>query len=202
MRILGIDPGSIVCGYGVIDVLPGTKLELVEYGVIEAKRQYSELPRRLELIFERVTQVIERTLPDEAAFEQIFYAKNVQSMLKLSHARGVAMVAATLKQIPIAEYSALQVKQCVTGKGRAGKDQVQFMVQSMLHIKETHKFYDATDALAIAITHATRQGTSPMRKSSSSKSKGWADFIENNPDRVVTPGGTSNPKSKQSKKDA
>ncbi len=196
MRILGVDPGSIVCGYGVIDVAQPHRIELVEYGVIEAKRQFTELPRRLELIFQRLTQVIERTAPDEAAFEQVFYAKNVQSLLKLSHARGVAMVATTLRQIPIAEYAALQVKQCVTGKGRASKEQVQFMVQKMLKIKETPDFFDATDALAVAITHAMRgnnalPASSSARKTSSGRSaSSWADFVKNNPERVVKPGST------------
>ncbi|MBL7999518.1 MAG: crossover junction endodeoxyribonuclease RuvC, partial [Candidatus Kapabacteria bacterium] len=117
MRILGIDPGSIICGYGVIEKEQNGKLILVEYGVVEAKKQFPELPRRLEAIYSRITSVIERTLPDEAAIEQVFYAKNAQSLMKLSHARGVAMLAATMKQIPIAEYSALEVKRSVTGNG-------------------------------------------------------------------------------------
>ncbi len=205
MRILGIDPGSVVCGYGVIDVTAGNKLELVEYGVIEAKRQYTELPRRLEVIFNRVSSLIERTMPDEAAFEEIFYAKNVQSILKLSHARGVAMLAATLRQIPISEYAALQVKQCVSGKGRASKEQVQFMVQKMLGIKEQHKYLDATDALAIAITHALRghhpiskakqkvrqdlansvSTTSKVKATASKKKDAWSAFVKENPHRLV-----------------
>ncbi len=187
MRILGIDPGSVVCGYGVIEVDSARRLQLVEYGVVEAKRQFPELPRRLEVIFQRITQVIERTLPDEAAFEEAFYGKNVQSLLKLSHARGVAMVAATLRQVPITEYAALQVKQCVTGKGRASKEQVQFMVHKMLGISESNPFYDATDALAIAITHALRGGAGAARSTErrAAKSGGWADFVRDNPDRVV-----------------
>lgn len=180
MRILGIDPGSIVCGYGVIDVLPGKTLRLVEYGVVEAKRGHEDLSRRLALIYERLSQVLLRTSPDVVAFEQVFYAKNVQSLLKLSHARGVALMVPGLHSIPVVEYSALQVKQCVTGRGRAGKEQVQFMVMKMLSIKESPEFFDATDALAVAITHAVRHDAKlPARGSS------WAQFIKDNPERLV-----------------
>lgn len=179
MRILGIDPGSVVCGYGVIE-REGNVLSLVEYGVIEAKKQHQELPRRLEVIFERLGQVIERSLPDEAAIEQVFFAKNVQSLVKLSHARGVAMVTATLKQIPMAEYSALEVKRSVTGNGHASKEQVGFMVRSMLKIDETSKFYDATDALAVAITHALKRSNTATKQSRS-----WKEFVDANPDRIL-----------------
>lgn len=180
MRILGIDPGSVVCGYGVVELTSARKLKLVEFGVVEAKRGYDDLPRRLALIYERLSQVLLRTSPDVAAFEQVFYAKNVQSLLKLSQARGVAMMVAGLHSIPVAEYSALQVKQCVTGRGRAGKEQVQFMVMNMLGIKESPSFYDATDALAVAITHALR-----FDSASASKSSSWEQFIKDNPGRVV-----------------
>lgn len=179
MRILGIDPGSIVCGYGVVEK-EGNKIELVEYGVVEAKRQFSELPRRLELIFNRLTQVIEHTLPDEAAIEQVFFAKNAQSLMKLSHARAAAMLAATLRQVPLAEYSPNEVKRSVTGKGHASKEQVQFMVRGILNIEETHKFFDATDALAVAITHALKRNPTARKQSRS-----WKEFIEDNPEKVV-----------------
>lgn len=180
MRILGIDPGSIVCGYGVIDALPGRKMALVEYGVVEAKRGHEDLSRRLALIFERLTQVLLRTSPDVVAFEQVFFAKNVQSLLKLSHARGVALMVPGLHSIPVVEYSALQVKQCVTGRGRAGKEQVQFMVMNMLSIQETPEFFDATDALAVAITHAVRHDTKTPARASS-----WEQYIRENPQRLV-----------------
>lgn len=180
MRILGIDPGSIVCGYGVIDVLPNRKLQLVEFGVVEAKRGHDDLSRRLALIYERLSQVILRTSPDVVAFEQVFYAKNVQSLIKLSHARGVALMVPGLHSIPVVEYSALQVKQCVTGKGRAGKEQVQYMVMKMLSINESPSFFDATDALAVAITHALRYDNK-----SSGKSSSWAQFVKDNPERLV-----------------
>lgn len=179
MIILGIDPGSIVCGYGVIE-RKGNALTLVEYGVVEAKKQFPEIPRRLEAIFTRLTQVIERTKPDESALEQVFFAKNAQSLMKLSQARGVAMLASTLRQVPVAEYSANEVKRSVTGKGHASKEQVQFMVRSMLKIQETPEFFDATDALAVAITHALKRNPE-----ASKQSRSWKEFIADNPSKVV-----------------
>lgn len=179
MRIIGIDPGTIVCGYGVIEIVE-RKMLLLEYGVVEAKKRYAELPRRLEIIFQRLTGVIERTLPDEAALESIFFAKNAQSLAKLAHARGVAMLSATLKELPVIEYSAKEVKRSVTGNGNAAKEQVGYMVRKMLNIDETPEFYDATDALAIAICHALKRGEKK------SKAGSWKEFISENPGRVVS----------------
>lgn len=177
MRVLGIDPGSIICGYGIIEKV-GNSLVLIEYGVIEAKKKEETFPLRLKNIYERLEQVIERTLPDEAAFESIFYAKNVQSMMKLAHARAVAMLAATMKEIPVVEYSTKEVKKSVTGRGAADKEQVRFMVKKILNISDDHKFLDATDALAVAICHINRSSL-PHGKSSN-----WKDFIKNHPERV------------------
>lgn len=181
---MGIDPGSIICGYGVIDVT-GQKHEMVEYGVVEAKKQFSELPRRLEAIFTRITQVIERTLPDEVAIENVFYAKNPQSLAKLAHARAVAMLAATLKQIPITEYSPLEVKNSVTGRGRASKEQVQFMVKRMLSLEGLPEYFDETDALAVALCHATKRTSLVGVLKTGSAGSSWKSFIEQNSDRVV-----------------
>ena len=178
MRVLGIDPGSVICGYGVVD-FDNNKLILVEYGVIQASKKGETFPLRLKAIFERLTQVIERSLPDESAFESIFFGKNVQSMMKLSHARAAAMLAATMKEDPIREYAPREVKKSVTGLGNASKEQVQYMVKKLLNITETHEFYDATDALAVAICHTIRQGNDK------SKSSSWESFVKNNPERVI-----------------
>ena len=178
MRILGIDPGSIVCGYGVVEVI-NNKITLIEYGVVEAKKQHAELPRRLEAIFNRIGSVIDRALPDEASIESVFFAKNAQSLAKLSHARAAGMLAATLKQLPVNEYSAKEVKRAVTGNGNASKEQVQFMVKTMLNIEETPDFFDATDALAVAICHALK-ANSPR-----SRAKSWKQFIEQNPEKIA-----------------
>lgn len=178
MRVLGIDPGSIVCGYGVVEK-NGSVITLVEYGVVEAKKRFESLPQRLEMIFTRLGSVIERALPDEAAIESVFFAKNAQSLAKLSHARGVAMLAATIKQVPIMEYSAKEVKRSVTGNGNASKEQVQFMVRTMLKIEETPDFFDATDALATAICHCLK------RNSPRGSARSWKQFIEANPKRIL-----------------
>jgi len=177
MRVLGIDPGSVICGYGVVEK-QNNSLILIEYGVIHAKKKNETFPLRLKNIYERLEQVISRSLPDESAFETMFYSKNAQSLIKLSYARAAAMLAATLKEIPVAEYSPREVKKSVTGNGAAGKEQVRFMVKNILNIKEDHKFLDATDALAVAITHLQKM-SSPTGKASS-----WKEFIKNNPDRI------------------
>lgn len=180
MIIIGIDPGSIITGYGVIDYHDNT-FNLIEYGVVKAAIRHDDIPRRLKEIFLRLEQVILRSKPDVAAFETVFYAKNVQSIMKLSQARGVAILAITLSDIPVYEYSPREIKKSVTGRGNALKEQVQFMVKNLLSINETPEFYDATDALGIAICHALRQGAS---KSSSGS---WKDFIKENPGLVINP---------------
>lgn len=177
MRVLGIDPGSVICGYGVIEY-DGRKIELLEYGVIKAAKKEETFPLRLKEIFERLTQVIERTLPDESAFETIFFGKNVQSMMKLAHARAAAMLATTMREIPIREYAPREVKKSVTGLGNASKEQVQFMVKKLLNIKETHEFFDATDALAVAICHTMRFDKADLQNSS------WESYIKNNPHKI------------------
>lgn len=177
MIILGIDPGSIFCGYGVIESESG-RISLIEYGVIKAKKKEEQYPLRLKEIFNRLQSVIVRTLPDETAIESVFFSKNVQSLIKLSQARAIAMLASTLREIPVMEYSPREVKKAVTGNGNADKVQVQYMVKKMLNIEETNEFYDATDALAVAICHSSR------RKSLTSSVKSWKDFVQNNPEKI------------------
>ncbi len=181
MRILGVDPGTIITGYGVIDNIDG-KLALVDYGIIRMKPVWS-MPLRLREIYTQLEQVIEATAPDEFAIESAFYSKNVQSTLKLGHARGVSILAAVLRQIPTSEYAPREVKQAVTGTGRASKEQVEYMVMSMLGLTEKHSFLDATDALAVAICHAGRLAPGRAR---ATKKRTWKDFIAENPERVAT----------------
>lgn len=177
IRVLGIDPGSVICGYGVVEK-EGNKLTLVEYGVIRAKKKFETFPLRLKEIYERLTQVIERTMPDESAFESMFYSKNAQTLIKLSQARAAAMLATTMREIPIVEYSPKEIKKSVTGNGSASKEQVQFMVRTLLGIKETPDLFDKTDALAAAICHCYKSSFQ------SNNSSSWSDFIKNNPDRI------------------
>lgn len=178
MRILGVDPGSIVCGWGLIET-SGSQISLIEYGVINAKKKHELLPARLKEIFERLARVIQRWSPDAASFETIFYSKNAQSLVKLSHARASAILCAEINSLPIFEYSPREVKKSVTGRGSASKEQVQFMVRSMLSIAETPDFYDATDALAVAICHSQRSAFG------ATKSSNWKDFILKHPERIA-----------------
>src|SRR6516225_5098801 len=160
MIILGIDPGTIVTGYGVIalDKRVSGKFRLVEFGAIEAKKK-DAMPKRLATIFKQLEAVIERAKPDECAIETAFYDKNVQSALKLGQARGVALVAAECAGLSIAEYAPRVVKKAVTGNGNASKSQVEFMVSKLVALTSQEKMRaDAFDALAVAITHALRSG--------------------------------------------
>ena len=176
--ILGVDPGSVICGYGVI-CKDGSKLSLVEYGVIKAKLKNEVFNERLAHIHNRLNEVILRTGAKIASFETIFFSKNVQSLIKLSHARSAAILSATLNQLEIFEYSANEVKRSVSGRGQASKEQVQFMVKRILNIEETQEFFDATDALAIAICHSYKNQVNSKSPAS------WKDFVKENPNRIV-----------------
>lgn len=174
--ILGLDPGTTIMGYGVI-LIQGRSLKVLQLGVIHlSKYQSHEL--KLKKIFERVSHIIEEFEPDEVALEAPFYGKNVQSMLKLGRAQGVAMAAALTREIPITEYAPKKVKQSVTGNGNASKEQVAAMLQSTLKLKEIPKLLDASDALAVALCHHY-QGGKPQ-----TTSKSWKAFISDNPNRI------------------
>ena len=177
MIILGVDPGSRICGFGVVEKTKN-KILLVEYGVVKVNLKNDSFDQRLLEIYKRLQQVIIRTKPDTSAFESLFFAKNVQSLVKLSHARGVAILAASESGISISEYSPREIKKSVTGNGNASKEQVQFMVKTILGIEETPDFFDITDALAVAICHAIRSD-SPTKSA-----KSWKEFIELNPQKV------------------
>lgn len=174
--ILGIDPGTSVMGYGLI-LIKGKEIKLLQFGVIHLKK-YVGHELKLKKIFERVTSLINDFHPDEVALEAPFYGKNVQSMLKLGRAQGVAMAAALAREIPITEYAPKKVKQSVTGNGNASKEQVASMLQTLLAIKELPKMLDATDALAVALCHHFQNGQSQSRATS------WKNFINENPSRV------------------
>lgn len=175
--ILGIDPGTNVMGYGVLKII-GTKLELISMGAIQIKETDTGL--KLKRIFERVLVLVEEHKPDHMALEAPFFGKNVQSMLKLGRAQGVAMAAGLSRDIPISEYAPRKIKQSITGNGAASKEQVAAMLQSLLKIKELPKLLDATDGLAVALCHYY-QSTSKIPVSGK---KGWESFIRQNPDRV------------------
>ena len=151
MRVLGIDPGSRITGYGIIDK-EGNRLVHVDNGAIFTD-SHNDFPQRLQRIFRGLSEVIEQHRPDAMAVENIFFATNVQSALKLGQARGAAIVAGVNAGLPVFEYTALQVKQAVVGHGRADKQQVQKMLKALLNLPECAQ-EDASDALATAVCHA------------------------------------------------
>ena len=184
--ILGIDPGTIVMGYGVLKQ-QGKQLSILRMGVLKLGKLDNQA-LKLKKIFERMLEIIEEYKPDEMAIEAPFYGKNVQSMLKLGRAQGVAMAAALYRDIPIFEYAPRTIKQTITGTGSASKEQVSKMLQAMLRFDEVPEFFDATDALAAAVCHYLDRGkdvnyTKPKKKRTSSKAD-WAKFVLENPNRV------------------
>jgi crossover junction endodeoxyribonuclease RuvC len=174
--ILGLDPGTNVMGYGII-AIKSRQVELLQFGVIHLSK-YEGHELKLKKIFERVTHIIDEYHPDEVALEAPFFGKNVQSMLKLGRAQGVAMSAALAREIPIIEYAPKKVKQAVTGNGNASKEQVAKMLMTIFKFKEAPKLFDATDALAVALCHHYQKGG--VEK----KNKSWEAFITDNPGRV------------------
>ncbi|WP_430817807.1 crossover junction endodeoxyribonuclease RuvC [Carboxylicivirga sp. RSCT41] len=176
--ILGIDPGTTVMGYGIIRCV-GNKADMVTMGVLELHK-YGDHYLKLQKIFERVVQLVDSYHPDELAIEAPFYGKNVQSMLKLGRAQGVAMAAALSRSLPIFEYAPLRIKQAITGNGRASKEQVAMLLQNLLKIAELPKYLDATDGLAAAYCHFLQN----QRVNISGGAKSWKQFMSQNPDRV------------------
>lgn len=174
--ILGLDPGTTIMGYGII-CIKGSRLQLVQYGVIHLNK-YAGQELKLRKIFERVLSLLDEYHPDEVALEAPFFGKNVQSMLKLGRAQGVAMAAALYRDIPIVEYAPKKVKQSVTGNGNASKEQVARMLMTLLSIKELPKLLDATDALAVALCHHYQKG------SLKTKATSWEAFVKEHPKRI------------------
>lgn len=178
--ILGIDPGTNVMGYGVLGV-KSNKPSMITMGVIQLSK-WEDHYMRLHRIYDRVLGIVENYLPDELAIEAPFYGKNVQSMLKLGRAQGVAMAAALSREVPITEYEPRKIKLAITGNGGASKEQVQEMLRRQLDIPVENLLpqLDATDALAAALCHYYE-----MRKPVVARGGGsWKAFIAANPDRV------------------
>lgn len=177
--IIGIDPGTNIMGYGIIGIT-AKKPSMIAMGVIRLNKFESHY-MRLRRIYERVLDLCNQYLPDELAIEAPFYGKNVQSMLKLGRAQGVAMAAALSRQVPITEYEPRKIKQAITGNGAASKEQVREMLRRILSIPESSMIdeLDATDALGAALCHFYESGKPVVAKASS-----WKDFIARNPDKV------------------
>ena len=178
--ILGIDPGTNLMGYGVLKTA-GNKAQMVAMGVIDLRKMHDPY-LRLGRIFERVTGIIDEYLPDEMAIEAPFFGKNIQSMLKLGRAQGVAIAAAIHHGVPIHEYAPLKIKMAITGQGQASKEQVAGMLQRLLHIspEEMPHFMDAPAALGAAYCHFMQMG----KPETDAHYRGWKDFILKNKDRA------------------
>ena len=177
--ILGIDPGTNIMGYGLI-LTDTSRMELIALGVVHLEKLDGHA-LKLKTIFEKTISLIDQYHPDDFAIEAPFFGKNIQSMLKLGRAQGVAMAAALYRTIPIFEYSPKKIKQSITGNGNASKEQVAAMLQTILNYKETSEYLDATDGLAAALCHHFQRGN-PV--GNTNKQSGWKSFIASNPKRV------------------
>jgi crossover junction endodeoxyribonuclease RuvC len=177
--ILGIDPGTTVMGYGLINGSEN-QVKLMALGILELSK-FNDHYQILRRIFERTLSLIDQYHPDELAIEAPFYGKNVQSMLKLGRAQGVAISAALYRDLPIFEYAPRKIKMAITGEGNASKEQVAGVLNKLLHIKEAPRNLDATDGLAAAVCHFYQRDL-PL---ASSGYKGWKDYIRKNPDKMV-----------------
>ncbi|MFV0540959.1 MAG: crossover junction endodeoxyribonuclease RuvC [Aestuariibaculum sp.] len=181
--ILGIDPGTTIMGFGLIKVV-GKTMSFLQLNELDLKK-YNDHYLKLKLIFERTVELIDTHHPDEIAIEAPFFGKNVQSMLKLGRAQGVAMAAGLSREVPITEYSPKKIKMAITGNGNASKEQVAKMLQSLLGLKTLPKNLDATDGLAAAVCHFYNDGRTEVGKSYS----GWTAFVKQNSSQ--TPKGDS-----------
>lgn len=177
--IMGIDPGTSIMGYGLI-LEKGSKIELITMGIVRMDHLEDHF-LKLQRIFEKTTLLLEEFKPDVLALEAPFYSKNIQVMLKLGRAQGIAMAAALTRNIPVAEYAPRKIKQSITGNGNTSKEQVAAMLQRLLNFKETPEFLDATDGLAVAVCHSFQR----ISASAGSKSySGWEAFAKDNKKRI------------------
>ncbi len=182
--IAGIDPGTNVLGYAIIEC-SGQSIKLLSMGVMQLDK-YENPYEKLKRIYEGVHRLVKSYKPDEFAVESPFYGKNVQSMLKLGRAQGVAIAAAAVQNIPIMEYSPKKVKQSITGNGNAAKEQVSAMLLNILKIEMQPKYFDATDALAVALCHSYQQLPHLKKKRTAAKKNvSWQQFVEANPQRIL-----------------
>src|SRR6478736_1689206 len=179
--ILGIDPGTVIMGYAVV-ITNGDKIKLLHMDVLKLLSEKDSY-QKLEIIFTKVCELIQTYKPNMFAIEAPFFGKNVQSMLKLGRAQGVAIAAAMQAAVPVTEYSPKKVKQSITGNGNATKEQVFKMLQRIIELEETPpRFLDASDALAVALCH--HYATSSVLNIQKSSFKGWKEFVAANPERL------------------
>ena len=177
--ILGIDPGTTIMGFGIISI-NNRKMQLLEIDVLRLEK-IKDPAGKLKVIFEKTLELVDKHLPDEFAIEAPFFGKNVQSMLKLGRAQGVAIAAALSRNVPVFEYSPKKIKMSITGSGNASKEQVAAMLQQLLTIKNMPKYLDATDGLAAAVCHHFQNGNSTGE---GKKYGSWNSFLTENPERL------------------
>jgi crossover junction endodeoxyribonuclease RuvC len=177
--IMGVDPGTAIMGYGII-LEQGTKIKLMSMGIVRMDHLTDHF-LKLQCIFEKTINLIENYKPDVLAIESPFYGKNIQVALKLGRAQGITMAAALSKNIPVTEYAPRKIKQSITGKGTASKEQVAAMLQRLLNFKETPEFLDATDGLAVAVCHSFQRITGGTATKSYT---GWEAYVKDNKKRV------------------
>jgi len=178
--ILGIDPGTLVMGYGIIEI-NGSTITMMEMHVLKLSGKKNN-HERLQMIHHKVEELIKKFKPNEFAIEAPFFGKNVQSMLKLGRAQGVAIAAAMSAGLQVTEYSPKKIKQSITGNGNADKEQVWKMLKHLLVLKEEPRYYDATDALAVAVCHHFQMNS--VLSKVGKGFKGWDDFLKKNPQRI------------------
>lgn len=178
--ILGIDPGTVVMGYGLIQVI-GSSIKLIDMDILKPGK-VDDPYKKLQLIYNTVSGLIIKYKPDVFAIEAPFFGKNVQSMLKLGRAQGVAIAAAMRHGLDVTEYAPKKIKQSITGNGNASKEQVLKMLQRLLNFKEDPKYLDASDALAVAVCHYFQENT--VLAATGKKVNGWDDFLKKNPTRL------------------
>jgi crossover junction endodeoxyribonuclease RuvC len=189
MRIIGIDPGTVITGIGVIDCHQEGNNNCIKgifYDTLHLNSKES-IPHRLKKIYEESLRIIEKFKPDEFAIETAFYGKNIQSTLKLGQARGVALIAAINCNLKIFEYSPREIKKSVTGNGASSKNFVQYMVKSILNIENPKMLSDSSDALAVALCHHYHNTDYSLSQYPGNKkmSKSWSKYIEKNPDKIL-----------------
>ncbi len=177
MIIIGVDPGTIFTGFGIINY-DKNSFDRIKNGLIKLPSTKT-IAQKLELIYDGLYNIIKTYKPDEFAIETAFYGKNVQSAMKIGYARGVSILAAIHNNVPISEYSPREIKKSIVGNGAASKEQVNYMIRTILDIKNDKMRLDESDALAIALCHAFRM------KTPSQKSKDWKSFVEAFPERVI-----------------
>ncbi|MDH7604389.1 MAG: crossover junction endodeoxyribonuclease RuvC [Melioribacter sp.] len=179
MRILGVDPGTITTGYGIID-FDKNEIVYIASGTIQIPITKDFGPR-LEKIYDELYKIIKKYKPTEFALETAFYGKNVQSALKIGYARGVSLLAAVHNKLHINEYSPREIKKSIVGKGSSSKEQVQYMIKKICSIKKSKMKFDESDAIAVAVCHAFKIKSNYNHK----RSKNWKEFIESNPERII-----------------